>query len=106
MPPVQGKTSAGFPAVKFRQAYERRCINPGEAPGAVEVVLASRTVDARLGLAINPDHLVAFVPATPLVLKHGKRYSHELPVTLRFQEDVVAFSCLVLPPRIFARLGK
>jgi len=81
---------------------ERGGIEAGEAPGPAEIIFSARAVDSRLGLSVDPDHLVALIPAAPLVLEDRQRHSDEVAVPGGLQEDVVVRPRDVAPARIAA----
>src|SRR5258708_7573061 len=77
-----------------------------EAPRPVEIVFPSRPVDSGSILAVNENHVVAFVPGAPLVVQHRHDHPYELPVSLSIENDVIVGTQFVEPLWVFACLVK
>src|SRR5215472_2866803 len=104
VPAVHGKARPGLFSGELNDAYQRRRIQLAEAPGSIKIIFAAGAVDPRRLLTIDRDHLVAFVPRSPLVIQDRHHYADKLPFPLSIQDHVIVFSQWILPARILPRI--
>src|SRR5580700_3818291 len=106
MPAVHGKPRPRLLSRELDDSHRWSGVERPETPRPVEIILATGTVDSRSLFAVNEDHVVAFVPGSPLVVQYGHHHANKLPVSFSIQNDVIIGAQLVEPTRVLVSVGE
>ena len=106
MPAVHSGPATRFFLGVLHQPDDRGRVEWRETPGTIEVIFSAGTVNPRFLFAVDPDHVVAFVPCSPLVVEDRQHHANELTLTFCIQNNVVVFTGFVKPAWIFACSGE